>query len=77
MNQPRKPKKVKAPEGVYEYITGGKEYDVNVVGNMTQHNGYELYVAIADDEQIYTLQFNTSHLNGPDWIVTEYEDENN
>lgn len=77
LNQPRKPKKVKAPEGCESYLTAGKEYDVNSVAGMTKHNGYELYVAISEDEEIYAVQFNTSHLNGKDWIVTEWEDENN
>lgn len=76
MNQPRKPKKVKAPEGsTAKYITKGKEYDVLNVGISSDRNGYDMHLTDDKGRSMYCLQFGCSHLKGQNWIVTEWEDE--
>lgn len=71
MNQPRKPKKVKAPDGIVsDYLTIGKEYDV------LDSDGTILFIKSDDGHDVHTLIQGSSHLDFKDWIVTEYEDEN-
>lgn len=77
MNQPRKPKKVKAPEGCMPYLTEGKEYEVINVYHNREIFGYGFEISIVEDELDFCNLHKCGHLNGQDWIVTEYEDENN
>jgi hypothetical protein len=70
MNQPRKPKKVKAPASAPEYLTAGKEYDV------LKSDVNLIEIKTDDGTKILSMLKGTAHLDFKDWIVTEYEDEN-
>lgn len=74
MNQPRKPKKVKAPEGCDSYLIEGKEYEVyDVVDDF----GLLTFYITCEHGTCFCIENGCSHLKGGDWIVTEWEDENN
>lgn len=73
MNQPRKPKKVKAPEGCKPHFTAGKEYDVYDV-NEGGNGGFTFYLKSDNNKKCFCLEKGCSHLDEGDWIVTEYED---
>lgn len=78
MNQPRKPKKVKAPEGCASYLTAGKEYDVISAHNYSPDYGYSITIRRDDGTTTILNQNNsTAFQNNESWIVTEWEDENN
>lgn len=74
MTTPPKPKKVKAPEGCLEYLTAGKEYDVLKIMTYGRY-GYMLEIMSDNGIMIFTNEFKSLHLNGKNWIVTEYEEQ--
>lgn len=78
MNQPRKPKKVKAPEGCKPHIVSGKEYDIlDIDPFVSAEHGHAFYIPTNETVPVFCLEKGCGHLNGQDWIVTEWEDENN
>lgn len=77
MNQPRKPKKVKAPEGVSLEFSG-KQFDVLKLMGYSETYGY-LFTIKTPQSSIDFLckEKQCAHLKSKDWIVTEWEDEPN
>lgn len=77
MNQPRKPKKVKAPEGC-DLKFKNKVLTVVSVDYFEEPNGWMFnIISPKTGNKINCLQFGCAHLDSKDWIVTEWEDENN
>lgn len=76
MNQPRKPKKVKAPEGCDPKFDN---IELNVIECRSHGKSGYVFSTIspATGSRLWCLEKECHHLNGKDWIVTEWEDENN
>lgn len=73
MTTPPKPKKVKAPEGCCGVLRAGVEYDVSEISYFGE-NGY-YFTIISTPVEVHARERNCPHLDGQDWIVTEYEEQ--
>ena len=71
----RTPKIVQAPEGCCSYLTAGKNYNTIIV--QADDGAFGCLFSIIDDsqEKIITAQKASGHLNGGDWIIVEWNED--
>jgi hypothetical protein len=73
--EPRKPKRVQAPEGCSWYLTPGKVYDIFILHEVeySEKLGH-LFIIINDlGTETTTNEKKSYHLNCQDWIIIERE----
>jgi hypothetical protein len=73
--QPKKPKKVQAPEGYSMYLTPGKVYDITKVHEVEYSEKLGHLFTIINDlgTETTTNEKNSYHTNNQDWIIVETE----
>lgn len=73
--EPRKPKRVQAPEGCSMYLTPGKIYDIVKVHEVeySEMLGYLLTIINDLGSETATNEKKSYHLNCQDWIIVERE----
>ncbi|MGV3612339.1 MAG: hypothetical protein ACO1N0_15380 [Fluviicola sp.] len=62
-------KKVKAPEGNFEFITGGKEYEIRMGLGHDPKKGRIFVIKCDDGAHIDCNEKNSVWLDGKDWII--------
>lgn len=65
-------RKVKCPDGAFDNLTPGKEYDVLGYWENPSEKLGDCFEILNDiDKNAMCVEFNCAHLNRHDWIVTE------
>jgi len=71
----RTPKIVQAPEGCCSYLTAGKKY--GTIEALNSDGRFGCFFSIVDDrgDRLACLEKESGHLNGNDWIVVEWNED--